>query len=151
MLKWLSLFSLLCVTPAMADYVIRDGNGNVQTIKAGTCGNEICPQSSPADSLGNPISNSNPLPVSQATGSLITTNQVSCGSTATALFSADSTHVERSVSNVSGSTVYIGGAAVSSSTGYAIPTGTTQDVTRFTGALYCIVATGSDTLSTLSY
>lgn len=41
-------FGLIC--PALADYVIRDGNNSPQTVKAFNCSGNICPQATPAPS-----------------------------------------------------------------------------------------------------
>ena len=57
----------------------------------------------------------------------------------------------RFVSNTSGSTIYIGPSGVSNSTGYALPTGATIDLTKSTSAMYCATATSTAVLSTLQY
>lgn len=56
------------LAPARADYVIKDGNGVVKTIKAGTVSGTILPYSSPTDSTGIPYSAANPLAVMFGTG-----------------------------------------------------------------------------------
>jgi hypothetical protein len=43
---------LTSLMPASADYVIRDGNNALQTIKAFNCLGVICPQMTPADGNG---------------------------------------------------------------------------------------------------
>ena len=57
----------------------------------------------------------------------------------------------RFVSNTSGETIYLGPSGVSSTTGYALPTGTTIDLTKSTSALYCATASSTAVLSTLQY
>lgn len=57
----------------------------------------------------------------------------------------------RFVSNTSGSTIYIGPSGVSSTTGYAMPTGTTIDLTKSTSAMYCATSTSTAVLTTLQY
>ena len=143
--------ALLLSVPALADYSIKDGNGIPQTVQSGNCGGKICSQSVPIDPTGNPISSSNPLPIKAPTGSIPNTTQISCGTTATLLLSADATKSVRSLSNQSGSMVYLGGATVTTSTGIPFPTGSGWDASHFIGALYCIVASGSATIGTLSY
>lgn len=47
----------------MPDYVIKDGNGDLQTVKAQTAsGGKVLPQSVPSDAAGAPYDNTNPMP-----------------------------------------------------------------------------------------
>ena len=81
------------------------------------------------------------------------TAQVTCttAGTVSVLAAITGSKAGRFVSNTSGSTIYIGASGVSSSTGYALPTGTTIDLTKSTSALYCATSTGTAVLSTLQY
>lgn len=70
---------LLATIPAAADYVIRDGNGNLKTIKAFTCGAAVCPSSVPIDISGVPLGTvGNPMVVS---GSFSATTTATAAST----------------------------------------------------------------------
>jgi hypothetical protein len=65
-------------TPALADYVVKDGNGNIQTVKAFNCSGTICPQMTPSDQFGNAFGTSgNPFFVNFP--SAITVNQGTAG------------------------------------------------------------------------
>jgi len=79
-MKRLALF-LLAMTlaaPASADYVVKDGNGNLQTIKAFNCTGSICPQMTPTDQFGAAFGTSgNPFFVNFP--STITINQGTAG------------------------------------------------------------------------
>jgi len=81
------------------------------------------------------------------------TAQVTCTTAGTVqvLAAVTGSKAGRFVSNTSGSTIYIGASGVSSLTGYALPTGTTIDLTKSTSALYCATSTGTAVLSTLQY
>jgi len=81
------------------------------------------------------------------------TAQVTCTTAGTVQVLAAITTAKagRFVSNTSGATIYIGPSGVSSSTGYALPTGTTIDLTKSTSALYCATSTSTAVLSTLQY
>lgn len=59
------------VAPARADYVIKDGNGTIRTIKAGTVSGNILPYSSLTDVTGAPITAVNPMAVTFGTGVLL--------------------------------------------------------------------------------
>ena len=79
--------------------------------------------------------------------------QVTCSTAGTVqvLAAITTSAAGRFVSNTSGSTIYIGPSGVSNSTGYALPTGTTIDLTKSTSAMYCATATSTAVLSTLQY
>lgn len=79
--------------------------------------------------------------------------QVTCTTAGTVqvLAAVTGSKAGRFVSNTSGSTIYIGPSGVSSSNGYAMPTGTTIDLTKSTSALYCATSTSTAVLSTLQY
>lgn len=86
-------------------------------------------------------------------GGTPTTAQVTCDANGTVqvLGAVTTAKAGRFVSNTSGSTIYIGASGVSSTTGYALPTGTTIDLTKSTSALYCATASGTAVLGTLEY
>lgn len=69
-------------SPALADYVIKDGNGALKTIKSGTVSGSILPYSTPTDATGTPYSVANPLAVVFGAGvtlpSFATPQQVIC-------------------------------------------------------------------------
>lgn len=79
--------------------------------------------------------------------------QVTCttAGTVAVLAAVTTAKAGRFVSNTSGSTIYIGPSGVSSTTGYALPTGTTIDLTKSTSAMYCATASSTAVLSTLQY
>jgi len=81
------------------------------------------------------------------------TEQVTCttAGTVAVLAAVTTAKAGRFVSNTSGSTIYIGPSGVSSTTGYALPTGTTIDLTKSTSAMYCATASSTAVLSTLQY
>lgn len=81
------------------------------------------------------------------------TAQVTCttAGTVAVLDAVTTAKAGRFVSNTSGSTIYIGPSGVSSTTGYALPTGTTIDLTKSTSAMYCATASSTAVLSTLQY
>lgn len=81
------------------------------------------------------------------------TAQVTCttAGTVAVLAAVTTAKAGRFVSNTSGSTIYIGPSGVSSTTGYALPTGTTIDLTKSTSAMYCATASSTAVLSTLQY
>ncbi len=83
-------------------------------------------------------------------GATPTSSQVSCGTSATVLLAADQTKASRQISNQSGQTVYLGGAGVTTTTGYAVPTGYGYDASHEAGILYCVAASAA-TVSTLQY
>lgn len=86
-------------------------------------------------------------------GGTPSTAQVTCTTAGTVqvLGAVTGSKAGRFVSNTSGSTIYIGASGVSSTTGYALPTGTTIDLTKSTSALYCATASGTAVLGTLEY
>lgn len=57
----------------------------------------------------------------------------------------------RIVSNISGSTIYVGPSGVSSTTGFPVPTGTTLDLTKSTAALYCATSSSTAVMNSLQY
>lgn len=62
-----SLWAFAC--PARADYVVKDGNGVLQTIKSGTVGPGILPEQTLVDASGNAVATSgNPFFVSPGAG-----------------------------------------------------------------------------------
>lgn len=81
----------------------------------------------------------------------ITTAQVSVTTSATLVFSSDTSLVSRALSNQSGMTIYIGAAGVTTLTGFPIPTGSGFDASRLSGALYAVVATGTAAIGTIQY
>lgn len=80
----------------------------------------------------------------------IGTGQVSCGTTATIILTGSSPITGWSLNNNSGATIYIGPAGVTTSNGYALASG--QSISEggnhpFNGNLYCVVATGTSTIT----
>lgn len=70
-LKWIALAVLLAIAPnaALADYIIKDGNGVVQTIRAGVVAGKILPYMTPVDGSGNALGVvGNPLAIQFGTG-----------------------------------------------------------------------------------
>jgi hypothetical protein len=62
-------FLILSAMPAMADYVVKDANGNVITIKSGTVGGNVLPWMSPVDATGTAYGTvGNPFAVAPGTG-----------------------------------------------------------------------------------
>jgi len=92
----------------------------------------------------------------QAVLALVETAQVACGVVATALLPASSEYRWWTIKNQDASnTVFLGGSAVTSSTGYALKAGdtlnsngTTQEGRTFTlgDPLYCVVASTTTTV-----
>lgn len=65
----LAVAALLCASSARADYVVKDGNGNLQTIKAGVISGGILPTYTPVDQSGNPFGvSANPIFVAPGSG-----------------------------------------------------------------------------------
>src|ERR1700733_13957347 len=61
--------SWLALSPAQASYVIKDGNGTLQTVNSDTVGGAIQPITSLVDTSGNPFGvSNNPLSVAPAAG-----------------------------------------------------------------------------------
>ena len=145
--------ALLCLAPARANYVIKDGNGITQTVKSLPCtGGVICPQSTPSDQNGNPLGvPGNPLTANGPVSSTMSQNQVSCGTSATMLLPADATKIFRSVVNVGAATIYWGPLGVTTSSGTPLTAGQGWDFSHFQGAVYCIVGSGTIAASVVTY
>lgn len=63
---------LAAIVPARADYLIKDGNGVLKTIKAGTlAGSVILPYQVPVDASGLPFGSANPLSIMFGSGVLL--------------------------------------------------------------------------------
>jgi len=79
--------------------------------------------------------------------------QVTCTTAGTVqvLAAVTTSSAGRFVSNTSGSTIYLGPSGVSSTTGFALPSGVTLDLTKSTSALYCATSTSTAVLTTLQY
>jgi hypothetical protein len=65
-------FFILSAMPAMADYVVKDANGNIITIKSGTLSGNVLPWMSPVDGTGTAYGTvSNPFAMQFGTGVLL--------------------------------------------------------------------------------
>lgn len=73
--------------------------------------------------------------------------QVSCGTTATLAAAARYRNAVTIKVPTSGSTVYIGPAGVTTTTGFSVDGGTAMTLQPYAGAVYCVVATGTQTVS----
>lgn len=86
MKKYLALLALLLlVTPASADYIVKDGGGNLQTIKSGvlgtgTYGPNILPWTMPVDSSGTAISFATQTTLASVLSQLQSVNHFICDS-----------------------------------------------------------------------
>jgi hypothetical protein len=90
-------------------------------------------------------------PASGGGDSTFTQASVSCASTATLMLAADTTKNVRQFWNGSAVTVYFGPVSVTTSTGQPVAAGSGWDLSRFAGAAYCIVATGTASITTMQY
>lgn len=76
--------------------------------------------------------------------------QVSVGTTATLILAAESERIEAWISNQGGASVFLGDdTSVTTSNGFELPTGEILRLEFYTGAIYGIVAAGTNTVGTL--
>ena len=122
----------------------------------GAFGFESAVQAAPDGSIQSSVAICDPNAPSMCqafAGGAPATAQITCTTAGTVqvLAAITTAAAGRFVSNTSGATIYLGATGVSSTTGYALPTGTTIDLTKSTSALYCATATSTAVLSTLQY
>lgn len=149
------------VTQASADYVIRDGNTALQTVFAYVCQTtKICSAAVPTNSsgqelatLGNPFridpTGTTTQPTSAVSRANLATNQVSVAATATLVVAARAGRDSVTVENHGTTDVYVGSSSgVTTSTGILLPGTKGAAITlSYSGAVYAIVATGTQTVS----
>lgn len=76
-----------------------------------------------------------------------TTSQVSCGTTATLAAPFRYRNAITIKVPTSGATVFIGGAGVTTSTGFSVDGGTAMTLQPYAGPVYCVVASSTQTVS----
>jgi hypothetical protein len=124
-------------TPAGCQY-----NTSGLGLAAGQTGTLQC------DAAGN-LKTTSSVPI---TGATPVSSQVTCTTAGTvAALAADATKAVRTLSNQSGSTVYLGPTGVQSTTGLPVPSGSGYDASSLTGALYCATASGTAVVGVLQY
>jgi hypothetical protein len=73
-------------------------------------------------------------------------DQVSVGTTATTIISANTDEKIRKIENLGNNTIFIGGAnTVSTTNGFPVESGETLDVSDYTGEIFGIVAASTET------
>lgn len=76
------------------------------------------------------------------------TAQVACATTATQVVALRTARALQSVVNTTTTPIYLGGSGVTTSTGHLLPGVVGASLTLpFTGALYCVVASGTATVT----
>lgn len=103
------------------------------------------------DPSGAAVDLTQPQPVIPYPSSSLTIAQVSCPATANGvlLIATNVSAKQRSFSNISGATIYVGPPSVSTANGFPIPTGAVaiNPFPGYTGELDCIVAAASATMT----
>ena len=79
----------------------------------------------------------------------LNTPQVPCGSSATLAAAQRTRNAITLAVPAGGATVFVGGAGVTTSTGFPVGAGFSLTLQPFNGPVYCVVATGSQTLEVL--
>jgi hypothetical protein len=89
--------------------------------------------------------------VAQPYGAAMSQSAVSCAATATQVLLPELNHAYREVYNTSGVTVFLGPAGVTAATGRPIAAASGFDLSKLTGPLFCIVASGTATVIATQY